>query len=446
MRGVVLEDRDRSAGNMPIQFAWTHYDRPARAVSADILLMQVHTGLWPRSRRTAETINTVDQIAGDTVRFGHEQIDSNPPSGRLSFCLAHDLTGNGRPDIIIGAMGLQMPLSLLGRQIELRNQPGTGDIIRRLETNLFWYENPGWERHRIADVSQIDVGGTLGDITGNGRLDLVVGQGINHHDLYWLEQPNDPRDPWDQWLITDVFEKYHDVAVADVDNDGEPEVVGLSQESEVVFYYDIPDDPRRSPWPDGCRHIVAEDIEVEGLEVVDIDGDGQRELIAGPNIFRQSASSNDAWERERIAPGWEWTRIAVADIDGDGELEVVLAEGDRPYADGRPGRVGWFDPPDWTVTVLRDDLFCPHSLQVADFTDNGHLDIYVAEMGLGENTDPKQFVFHNEGDGEFKEELVFSGIPTHEAKAVDVTGNGQLDIVGKSYAPTRHVDVWYNEP
>ena len=383
--------------------------------------------------------------SNNTMRFRHERIDSRPPCGRLSFCLTHDLTRNGYPDVIVGAMGLRMPISVLGREIVLRNQPGVGEAIRRLETNLFWYENPGWERHKIADISQIDVGGALGDITGNGQLDLVVGQSVNHHDLYWLKQPSDPRETWSRYLITDTFEKYHDVAVADVDNDGEPEVIGLSQESEVVFYYDIPDVPYQSPWPKKYQHIVAEDIEVEGLHVIDIDADGSQELIAGPNVFRQPASPTDSWERERIVPGWEWTRVAVADIDGDDELEVVLAEGDRPYADGQPGRVGWFDPPNWTPTVLRDDLFCPHSLQVADFTGDGHLDIYVAEMGLGRNDDPRQLIFRNKGNGQFEGELVFRGVPTHEAKAVDLTGDGRPDIVGKSYTPTHHVDAWYNE-
>jgi hypothetical protein len=151
------------------------------------------------------------------------------------------------------------------------------------------------------------------------------------------------------------------------------------------------------------------------------------------------------WERESIATGWDWTRVAVADLDGDGDLEVLFSEGDSPELGTRFGRVAWFDPPDWEQHTLRDDMFCPHSLQIADFDDNGHPDIYVGEMSLGKNDDPEHVVFRNEGGGEFTEEVIMTGVETHEAKAVDLTGDGRPDIVGKSFAPDAHVDVWYNQ-
>lgn len=379
------------------------------------------------------------------MRFRHERIDANPPSGRLGSCSTADLTGNGLPDVIVGAMGDPVEVSFMGKELPLRSVRGIRQLIERFETNVFWYENPGWKRHALSDAPPIDVSATLGDITENGRLDFLAGQGINHHDLYWFEQPDDPRKRWRRRVITDAFEKYHDVVVGDVDNDGEDEVVALSQGSEVIFYYDIPTDPWQSPWPDEARHVIAKNIEVEGALVLDIDGDGKQELIAGPNVFTAPEDPSEPWSREEIAQGWEWTRIAVGDIDGDGDLEVVLAEGDRPFADGQPGRVGWFDPPDWTPNILADDMFCPHSCQLADFTGDGTLDIYVAEMGLGKNDDPEHLLFTNEGGGQFERNLLSSGIPTHEAKAVDMTGDGRPDIVGKSYSPEHHVDIWYNE-
>lgn len=85
--------------------------------------------------------------------------------------------------------------------------------------------------------------------------------------------------------------------------------------------------------------------------------------------------------------------------------------------------MAWFDPPDWDQTIIADGLFCPHTLEVEDFTGDGRPDIYVAEMGLGKHSDPRHFVFYNRG-GEFERETVATGIETHEAKVVDLTGSG----------------------
>lgn len=160
------------------------------------------------------------------------------------------------------------------------------------------------------------------------------------------------------------FETYRDLEVVDIDDDGEPEVIGLSQESATVFYYDIPPNPRQSPWSRDCLHVVAEERSGEGVSAVDIDSDGQTELVAGTSIYRPDLSPEVGWQRETIASGWDNTRVAVADLDSDGE---------------------------------------------------------------------------------FEERTVATGVATHEAKATDLTGNGRPDVVGKSYGPDHHVDVWYNQ-
>lgn len=388
------------------------------------------------------------ELIGPRMKFEHARIDSNPPCGKLGFCLTTDLTGNGKEDIIVGGAGEGFPGKGIIQAAQKRNIP-TFRRLRALagyaETNLFWYENPGFERHDVAVVPDLDVGAALGDITGDGRSEVVAGQGLHNNDIYWFEIPDDPRKEWTAHLVTDRFEKYHDLAIADVDDDGENELIGLSQESETIFYYDIPADPSQSPWPAENCTIIAEGRDVEGVHVGDIDGDGRTELIAGTSLYRPDGSSDSGWIEEPIVTGWDRTRVAVADLDGDGENEVVFSEGDSPHLGTHPGRVAWFDPPEWEPHLLKEDLFCPHSLQIADFSGNGWPDIYVAEMGLGKNETPQHLLFLNRGEGEFEEQTIATGIETHEAKATDLTGNGKPDIVGKSYGPDHHVDVWYNQ-
>jgi hypothetical protein len=375
------------------------------------------------------------------LHFRHETVDATPPSGRLFTCEPVDLTGNGRPDVVVGGMGAtDISLPLPG--VTVARNSRIGYFSKRLETDLFWYENPGWERHAMTDETDLRLlGGTFADLDGSGEADFLVGQGFARSDIYRFERPAEPRETWAKHLVRSDYEKYHDLAVGDVDGDGRPELVGLSQGSETLFYYDVPRDPTREPWPDGTHHVIDSGVDLEGLAVVDLDGDGTNELVAGTYVY-EYASGN--WEREAIATGWDWTRVAVADLDGDGDLEVVLAEGDSPHMGSHPGRVAWFDPPDWDLHVLRDDMFCPHSLQVADFDGNGHPDVYVAEMGLGKHDDPEGVVFRNAGGADFDEQVVHRGVATHEARAVDLTGDGRPDIVGKSFEPASHVDVWYN--
>lgn len=343
------------------------------------------------------------------LKFEHQVIDADPPGAEHDITLLFDINGNGRTDIFIAGK--------------------SGEV--------FWYANPGWERHVVANAPQIEAGGVVVDINGDGRLDVVAGQQLGGNELYWFENPVDPTKPWTRRLIENRFEKYHDQAVGDIDGDGELELLIVSQRSGVLAYYDIPRDPTVEPWPQECCHVIVEDMHgVEGLAIVDIDHDGEAEVLAGTNIFKRTG---DGWERTRFADNFVKTRVIAADINGDGAFEIVVAEGES-----NPGRLAWCAAPDWTPHVLKDDLFHPHSIEVLDFDGSGASDIFVGEMGLGRNDNPRLFVYRNKGRADFDETVISEGIPTHEAKAADLTGNGLPDIVGKPYNPEKHIDVWFN--
>ena len=361
------------------------------------------------------------------MEFRHELIDATPPNDEFMICLTSDLTGNGRDDVIIGA--------------------------REGSPSLLWYENPGWECHEIANVPGLEAGGIVADITGNGRYDIVAGEPLGHHTAYWFEHPLDPRDEWTVHPITTDYHKYHDQAFADVDDDGDPELLLLSQFSEVICYYDVPDDPRQSPWPRDHRTIIdAGRGDVEGIQILDIDGDGRTELVLGRHIYHRQDESGTEWEYERVAPDWEdeRVRVQVGDLDGDGADEIVLTECELPALGARhgiyhDGRLGICSPPDWEPTVLADDLHCPHSLQLADFTGDGRLDIFVAESDYDDPETTRQFVFENQGNGTFEPRLIGEDIGTHQAQLADLTGDGnRTDIVGKNDTSPGHVDAWYH--
>ena len=346
------------------------------------------------------------------LKFRHEVIDPDPNGSHQDVCLIADINGNGRNDIVIGAF--------------------------KGEDNLVWYESPSWKRHVISTAS-LEAGGAVFDITGSGRLDIVAGQ-LNGNELYWFENPEDPTQRWTRRIIENTILDYHDQAFGDVDGDGRMELVALSKKDDLGVYYDIPDDPRIEPWPEDCKHVIYENLKLEGLTILDVDGDGKNEIIAGTNIFKPNQDPKQPWKRLPIIEGWSATRAAVADLNGDGILDIVLCE-----AETHPARLAWFQGPDWKMHPLRDDIFHGHSLAVADFNGDGLPDIFVGEMGLGRNPDPRLIIYLNQGGGQFEEVVIQRGVPTHEAKVGDLTGDGRPDIVGKPFQPERHIDVWFNE-
>jgi hypothetical protein len=356
--------------------------------------------------------------------FQHAIVDPRTPGTKNDVCLTGDLNGNGRLDIlIVGKYG---------------------------EGNLVWYENPGlvgphslWRRH-VVGTAHTEAGGVLLDVNGSGRLDLVVGDpldqppGYTNTRLYWFECPTDPTQRWQPHVITDQFRKYHDQAVGDVDGDGEVEIVFASQGEQVVGYFDIPADPSASPWPEAYLHLVAEDTHVEGLAVADLDGDGENEILAGPNIFKRG--TDEKWARTVLPVELDpRTCVAVGDLTGNGHLDIVLSEGELDRA-----RVIWLRGPNWEPALLGEKFYHAHSLEVADMDGNGRLDIFVGEMGLNGYATPREVIFRNQGNGRFVMEVV-GHYATHGAKVADLTGNGLLDIVGKPYdAGSDQVDLLIN--
>jgi len=200
------------------------------------------------------------------LKFRHVVIDPHTIGTGNSMCLVADVNGDGFSDVIIG---------------NYVNPPEEGYLV--------WYEYPDWKRHIIARAN-LEAGGAVADVNGDGRLDIVAGQPHFGNELYWFENPPDPTQPWARHLIDDAFKKYHDQAVGDVDGDGEDELLVPSQLAKVLVYYDIPPDPAVSPWPERYRHLICDDISIEGLAIVDPDSDGINEIVAGPNIFKLKPS------------------------------------------------------------------------------------------------------------------------------------------------------------
>lgn len=112
------------------------------------------------------------------------------------------------------------------------NHDGRPDVIglTQRSTELAWYENPTWERHVLIDGMNGLVNMAAADIDGDGVPELAVESGFSmvaakSEGLVWLlHHQGDPRGLWKATKI-DTLTTSHHIGWADIDGDGKKELI-----------------------------------------------------------------------------------------------------------------------------------------------------------------------------------------------------------------------------
>ncbi len=225
-----------------------------------------------------------------------------------------------------------------------------------------WYSSPA-----VADINN---DGSIEVIAS--AYSIVVLDG-NSGALEWrVKSGHDLTEP-DAW---NVGRTWPGVVVADIDNDGEPEIV-TAHSGGYVSVYDA-----SGYFAAGWPKRPADD-EIRSLAVSDVNGDGYKEIIVG--LARGSAHDNIYVfdYNGNIRSGWPQLHdgccaygifndnIAVADIDGNGKKEIVSPSdvhyicafkenGARINANGMYGNKKWGEVGVWVdlAAELRGWGYC----------------------------------------------------------------------------------------
>ena len=139
-----------------------------------------------------------------TGHFRRIVLSETPQGHGLGF---GDVNGDGRPDLLSSGGWLEAPADPL-------NQSWT------------WHPFINAETGAPFDCGGASVPMLVHDITGNGRSDLIVGQG-HDYGLSWYEHclDKDGAITWKRHDIDPHRSQYHDMQLVDIDNDGELELV-----------------------------------------------------------------------------------------------------------------------------------------------------------------------------------------------------------------------------
>ncbi len=267
-------------------------------------------------------------------------------------------------------------------------------------------ETHSWRRHVIDSNVNRDHGHSIGaaDLTGDGGQNVLIafgerGRRRSTDGVYWYESVNkDVRGEWLRYRLSEPSIPIRwcmALACADMDNDGDIDVVALSFNSGNVYLMVNPLHEGlniKEPWP---TLTILESPGVfrdgENLELVDIDGDNFLDVVfprgKGKEIhvlYNPSGKLSEQWQDFVIGihGGTDAHDVYTADIDNDNDPDIVSASGDSTWK----GSVFWFEHPDdfsrdrsWKRRRISKRSANYGGLQIDDVNNDGWPDVLVTE-------------------------------------------------------------------
>jgi len=217
------------------------------------------------------------------------------------------------------------------------NEDGYLDFITGgwFEGKLTWKENPGngkeWTSHVIAETGNIETIRAW-DIDGDGKVEIV---------------PNNPRKPlaFYKRVAPNQFEKYavfetqgHGLGFGDVNGDRRGDLISS------FGWYEAPPDLRNGKW---IFHPTFElgDVSIP-IIVTDLNGDKMNDLIVGNGhgygLFwmeqQRDADDKVTFTKHDIDPNHaQYHVLEWIDLDGDGQNELIAGKRYRAHNGKDPG-------------------------------------------------------------------------------------------------------------
>ena len=286
--------------------------------------------------------------------------------------------------------------------------------------------------HLPSGLGGLSMDAAVGDVDGDGDLDIVVAQEFAPNVLL-LNDGSGSFSNASGRLPSDVHDS-EDVALADFDLDGDLDVVIVSEDDRTNEFYR--NDGSGRFVPEGDRIPVRGTT--NGLAFADLSGDGAPDLIlgnAGQNVFLLNDGGGRFIDETsaRMPSRIDVTQdVELGDVDGDGDLDLLvgnengnrllLNEGDGHFLDGTDGRL----PPASVVEETREADF-------GDIDGDGDLDILFANVRSSlSSADPANRLLVNDGTGTFADggdRLPRDLERSFDGDFIDLDDDGDLDIL-----------------
>lgn len=349
------------------------------------------------------------------AQFGSQQIIDEASSWNI---FSSDIDGDGFSDVLCAISG---------------------------ENKLVWYKNLdglGNFGSQNIIISNLEYPQALfsEDIDGDGDRDVIAVSGPQN-EVVWLENLDGLGTFGPIRIITDQAERAIGLYVADLDNDGDMDVLSASSfDNKIAWYENI--DGLGSFGPQ--RVLTNGALSTRDVYAADLDGDGDMDVIAASTaddrvIWFENLDGLGNFGPVKIITNSANGVIAVraADIDGDGDNDVIAAI----FGDGK---ISWYENVDGlgnfgAEKVVSNLTPTVRLVQCADIDMDGDLDIVAAiggthTIGWFENLD---------GQGTYSSEQVITENVQGPAWVFveDLDGDLDLDVISVSVMDNKI--AWY---
>ncbi|MCH7891735.1 MAG: VCBS repeat-containing protein [Gemmatimonadetes bacterium] len=311
-----------------------------------------------------------------------------------------------------------------------------------------WLENPTWERHVIVEGRSSIVNQAIADIDGDGIPEVAFQSGFamqaeNSEGLNWIamSQGGDPTMPWTTQQI-DAFPTSHHVAWADLDGDGELELINAlligeesvrpayDEDQASVFWYGQGD------WKRGTVDDAIPGI-IHRVRPVKWDSGSRDQILVasfeGIGLYRATGMGADmTFEKELISSGHD---SGPAPRLGSSDVRVGMSNGERVLASVEPwhgNEVVVYTQEDgsWQRRVIFDAIGSGHEVEMVDLNGDGRADIIANDRSRvtedNPNGTPGVHVFFSPDDPATGE-WIYSRIETEYGMNGCVTGDMNQD-------------------
>ncbi len=288
--------------------------------------------------------------------------------------------------------------SMLNFTIDV-DQDGRMDYIRVdfPGKEIWWYQNPGdtggyWQRHVITEAAANESPAFV-DIDGDGRPDILCAD-PNTKEMVWFRCPDEKGNiEWIRHVIsergapgTDVFS--HGLGFGDVNGDGRGDVVSMHG------WWEAPADPKQLHW---TFHEADLGEDCAQIHVMDVNGDGYPDVISSSahrfgmwwHEQGRDEEGNTTWHTHEITGDFSQTHaLSLVDINGDGNLDLVSGMRYFAHMGNDPGELNdpvifWLEfvpgeTPIWIPHIIDNASGVGVDNAVQDINGNGLLDIAIA--------------------------------------------------------------------